>query len=132
MKKYHLKLFYIFGNFTHGYECSFISNVNSWKSDLFFMKHNYSNKKSYISSHVPYARTFYYYEYPLMDTLCSGYFLGHKINVPCRPLDMILADYGPNWMVPVESNHWDYASSGFNRGPPIKWDKSMKQSQSFA
>lgn len=125
-----LRMLYIFGNFTHGFELSFQSN-NNFKSDLFFMKLNYSSKQSYMSSHDTSTHVYFYYYYPLMDKLCSAYFLDRKVNVPCNPLDLIIPEYGDNWMHPIDSQDWSYITSSHNRGPLIKWDERFVQVQIF-
>ena len=63
------------------------------------------------------------YYYPFFS-LCSAELLQEKVQVPCEAEDVIMIEYGDQWMHPVSS--WYYESSIHNRGPNIYWDEKRR------
>lgn len=45
-------------------------------------------------------------------SLCWTELMELKVQVPCETGDYVVANYGPNWNVPVKT--WDWKSSPFN------------------
>ncbi|XP_035219244.1 fukutin-like isoform X2 [Stegodyphus dumicola] len=68
------------------------------------------------------GRGYYFRYYHPNFTLCSGDLLGERVQVPCETEKVIIAEYGPEWSLPVPN--WYYESSIKNRGPNIYWDNS--------
>ncbi len=45
-------------------------------------------------------------------SLCWTELMELKVRVPCETWDYVMANYGPNWNVPVKT--WDWKTSPFN------------------
>lgn len=115
------RVFDVFGRFDMGYEMSFLLR-NGFKSDLFFMHDESSNRLS-SSGHVVYQQLYYKYLYPTFS-LCSTIFLTVRVNVPCDPELILTTEYG-DWKTPVEDSAYSYRTSARNRGPAIKYPPDM-------
>lgn len=118
-----LHLYMRFGEPTATQEFSF--KYESEKVDLFFIYPNGS-----FNFLLPFhgAGEWAYSIYPTYS-LCSVVFLGLKVNAPCDPKTVILAEYGPNWTKPLST--YSYLSSPLNTGPFKKYNFSGQQHQVF-
>lgn len=99
-------------------------------SDLFFL-YREANGSFTSSGHVTWQRLYYKYFYPPTITeLCSTIYLDVRVNVPCHPLDVILAEYGPNWTAPIED--YDYKNAPRNQGPAITYPPGFKAYRAYS
>ncbi|CAG2172132.1 unnamed protein product, partial [Oppiella nova] len=95
-------------------------NELDFRVDLFFTYKEGSNYT--FTGHIPRDKAYFRYIYPNF-TLCSAELLGLKVLVPCNPVDVISAEYGPDWYIPKAN--WSYCESPYNMSPRMNWTDSQ-------
>ncbi|XP_073993833.1 ribitol-5-phosphate transferase FKTN-like isoform X4 [Rhodnius prolixus] len=121
MHAHHLYLKHWFGELEDSLELSFVDQQSTLKLDIFFF---YVEGDTYWNggTQVKTGKKFKYVFEKFY--LCWTSFLGLKVRVPCDTKTYILANYGPNWTIPIRQ--WDWKSSPSNvkfngYWPPGKW-----------
>ncbi|KAL3869198.1 hypothetical protein ACJMK2_041908 [Sinanodonta woodiana] len=107
---------HLFGKISDSFELSF--QAGDIKLDLFFFyeENGYQwNGGTEVSSGKKYK-----YIFPRF-LLCWTIFLDLKVRVPCDTEKYILANYGPNWFIPVKE--WDWMASPSNVRDNGVWPK---------
>lgn len=95
-------------------------------ADLFFVYPDKNDKVAiFLHTKTSYTRNFY----PKFD-LCTGQLRGVRLNVPCNVRDILEAEYGKNWSMPI--SEWDYLRSPKNKGPMERWPKGLVTFRRFA
>lgn len=126
MRAHQLHLKHWFGELEDSLEFSFIDSKSNLKLDIFFF---YDNGNAYWNggTQLKTGKKFKYI-FEKFD-LCWTLFLGLKLRVPCDTKTYIMANYGPNWTVPIKQ--WDWKSSPINvkfNGfwPRNKWPRVIR------
>ncbi|CAG2116724.1 unnamed protein product, partial [Medioppia subpectinata] len=99
-----LKLLYIYGAVKNGLQFALYTELDL-RLDMFFTYKEGPNLS--YTAHIPWKNAYFRYIYPYF-TLCSAELLGLKVLVPCNPVDVITAEYGPHWYLP--KTEWSYDS----------------------
>jgi len=64
--------------------------------------------------------------FPVIDRLCSADLHGYLVNIPCSPLKMIQAEYGPDkWFEPMKNFNWISSPNNVvidGKWSPEDWD----------
>ncbi|VDL79814.1 unnamed protein product [Nippostrongylus brasiliensis] len=89
--------------------------------DLFWM---YSNANETWVAGTGGDGTKYKYTYPLLNESCAGELYGHIFWVPCRPKDVLEAEYGPKWYLDHPTSQFWWSSSQHNVKKNGKWSKA--------
>lgn len=113
-----LPLIHWFGRVNDSLELSFVSD-QTIKLDVFFF---YKTSDHYWNGGTQ-ARTGFKFKYKFPPfTLCWTEFDNILVRIPCETQSYVEANYGKNWMVPVQ--HWDWKTSPSNVEPNGQWDAS--------
>ncbi|XP_071439540.1 ribitol-5-phosphate transferase FKTN-like isoform X2 [Hetaerina americana] len=124
-----------FGRLNDSLELSFLDISSGVKLDLFFfyegregenrrkMGKSSAYGKKILWNGGTQAKTGKKFKYTFPHfTLCWTEFLALKVRIPCNTLEYILANYGPDWAIPIST--WDWKSSPPNVSPNGEWPQS--------
>ncbi|CAD5216813.1 unnamed protein product [Bursaphelenchus okinawaensis] len=127
------EMYWTLGNGKSSMELSF--HVGNVKTDVFFMFGRNKTHGYYSGMKIPRKRELMWI-YPKVKEVCAGNLLGHLMYVPCNVEDMLIADYGPEWMLDFPTRKYVYDRSGSNiipgkRFSASEWKKVYRPMRGF-